>query len=190
MHIVVFPPPEGPTKATFSPSFIDKLISDKTFLSVSLYPNETSLNLILPFTPFNSFASSSSNMSISESIISIKRSIPVIPLWNCSANSTILLTVASRVVTYNVYTNKSAGWIRPFIINIPPAINKTKYIIPSNIQVIILNPAIYLYVSFLVPKNFLLSCVNFSASISSFANAFTTLTPNKLSSNLEFNSPI
>ena len=127
---------------------------------------------------------------MSESIISIKRSIPVIPFWNCSVNSTILLTVASKVVTYNVNTNKSAGWIRPFIINIPPAINKTKYIIPSNIQVIILNPAIYLYVSFLVPKNFLLSCVNFSASISSFANAFTTLTPNKLSSNLEFNSPI
>ena len=45
------------------------------------------------------FASGASVISMGASMISQKRSMPVTPRWNCSANSTMRRMVAMRVVT-------------------------------------------------------------------------------------------
>ena len=129
-------------------------------------------------------------MSILASIICKKRSIPVMPRWNCSANSMILRIVAINVVTYSIYATRSPGRIMPLTIKIPPATTTARYITPSNILVVVWNAPIYLYVSFLIPKKLWLSPSNFWFSISSFVKAFTTFWPSKVSSIRAFNSPI
>ena len=100
--MVVLPPPEGPTRAILSPGLTrDVYILQyrhmvvrvlKTYVvkgNGSLYM----LHLLCIFTV----------LDIRHHIHdSWKRSIPVIPRWNCSANSMILRMVVRRVVTYMV----------------------------------------------------------------------------------------
>mgnify|MGYP001807954240 CR=1 FL=1 len=49
---VDFPHPEGPTKATFYPYYIDKLRFSNTFLSLSAYLKVRLLNSIFPIIGF------------------------------------------------------------------------------------------------------------------------------------------
>ena len=58
--------------------------------------------VILPSFTSRSAASGASWMSTGVSMISRNLSMPVIPDWNCSANSTILRIVAIIVVTYRI----------------------------------------------------------------------------------------
>ena len=161
-----------------------------TFSLLLLYLKLTFFISILPLTFSKSTASSSSKISISWSIISVNLSIPVIPRWNCSVNSTILLTVVSSVWTYRINATMSPLLIFPSTRKSPPNKTTIMYIIPSNAFVIVLNPAIDEYVSDFISKNFLFPFWNFSISTSSFANDFTTLTPSKLSSMSAFKTPM
>ena len=49
MHSVVFPPPDGPTSATFSPGLMVRLISESTGVWSSGYSKDTCLNVISRF---------------------------------------------------------------------------------------------------------------------------------------------
>ena len=100
--MVVLPPPEGPTRAILSPGLTVMFISSSTGTWSSGYSKLTWSKEMAPFTCSIFFAFLLSLISGTTSMISWKRSIPVIPRWNCSANSMILRMVVRRVVTYMV----------------------------------------------------------------------------------------
>lgn len=131
MHSVVLPPPEGPTRATFSPGAMCREKSERIFLSVPLYENVTRLNSISPLTFSMGFASGLSFMSLTASIISVKRSMPVMPRLNCSLNSTIVRIAESRVLTMSRLAEKSPTVVLPFIMNAAPMPTIAIYISPS-----------------------------------------------------------
>ena len=141
MHSVVFPPPEGPTIATFSPAWICRFRFVNTLLWSSGYSKLTFSKEISPFGSFSSTASGSSKISISASTICKNRSMPVIPLWNCSANSMIRRIVAISVDTYSIYATRSPAAILPLTMKMPPATSTTRYISPSNSLTVVLNAA-------------------------------------------------
>ena len=66
---------------------------------------------------------------------------PVMPRWNCSANSTIRRMVAISVETYSTYATRSPALMAPYTRDNPPARMTTKYIRPSKRRVDVLNAA-------------------------------------------------
>ena len=79
---------------------------------------------------------------MSASMICKNRSIPVMPRWNCSANSIILRIVAISVVTYKRNATRSPAATHPFIINMLPKSKTDTYIAPSKAWVVALKTAI------------------------------------------------
>ena len=124
--MVVFPPPDGPTSASFFPALIFML----TFLSTSispLYENDTFLNAMSPFTFLSGLAPLTSAISGSVSIISINLAKPDIPMVYVSANMASFLIGETKEVTYSENVSRATISRLLLIIRIPPNPSTTTF---------------------------------------------------------------